>query len=31
VLASGLRTLSDTDLAAVARGAELIERITRGT
>ena len=29
VLASGLRTLSDTDLAAVARGAELIERITR--
>jgi DNA-binding MarR family transcriptional regulator len=30
-LASGLRTLSPTDLAAVARGAELIERITRGT
>lgn len=28
-LASGLRTLSPTDLAAVARGAELIERIAR--
>lgn len=31
VLASGLRMLSDEDLAAVARGAELIERITRTT
>ena len=31
VLASGLGSLSDTDLAAVARGAELIERITRAT
>jgi DNA-binding MarR family transcriptional regulator len=28
-LASGLRTLSDADLAAVARGAELMERLTR--
>lgn len=31
LLASGLRALSDTDLAAVARGAELMERITRDT
>jgi hypothetical protein len=31
LLASGLRTLSATDLAAVARGAELMERITRDT
>ena len=29
VLAAGLRRLDETDLAAVARGAELIERITR--
>jgi DNA-binding MarR family transcriptional regulator len=28
-LATGLRVLSDDDLAAVARGAELIERIAR--
>jgi DNA-binding MarR family transcriptional regulator len=28
-LATGLRTLSDDDLAAVARGAELIERVAR--
>jgi len=31
LLASGLRTLSTTDLAAVARGAELMERLTRDT
>jgi DNA-binding MarR family transcriptional regulator len=31
LLASGLRALSSPDLAAVARGAELIERITRDT
>jgi DNA-binding MarR family transcriptional regulator len=31
LLASGLRTLSATDLAAVARGAELMESITRDT
>jgi DNA-binding MarR family transcriptional regulator len=28
-LATGLRVLSDDDLAAVARGAELIERVAR--
>jgi DNA-binding MarR family transcriptional regulator len=31
LLASGLRTLSTADLAAVARGAELMERLTRDT
>jgi DNA-binding MarR family transcriptional regulator len=31
LLASGLRTLTTTDLAAVARGAELMERLTRDT
>jgi hypothetical protein len=29
-LAGGLRDLSTDELAAIARGAELIERVTRG-
>jgi DNA-binding MarR family transcriptional regulator len=31
LLAAGLRTLSPTELAAIRRGAELIERVTRST
>jgi DNA-binding MarR family transcriptional regulator len=31
LLAAGLRTLSPTELAAIRRGAELMERVTRST
>jgi hypothetical protein len=31
ILSTGLRQLSATDLAAVRRGAELIERLTRSS